>query len=612
MKRTFARWGLAALGSLALCGAAAAQTPTVPAMLAIKPKFDDVAISIPAPEELASCKVEGVVIGSKPAGFALVDGRRQTLRRFYASKNPAKMDTWSFYKDGVEVYRQHDANLDGKVDNYRWLGTGGMKWGLDLNQDGSIDSWRMISADEVAYEAFVALAERDFNRLKALLISAEEMQSLGLASNHVAAILKAQQAAPQKFQQTLTKMPNLAKATFVRVDGIPGCWPADTTGASQDLIKFASRSVLFETTDKKHDWLQTGEIVQVGGVWRLLDVPGTSEDTHQDNNPELQKLLTLLSELDKDIPTQGPVVATYNERRAGLIEQVVPHIKEASEKETWYKQIFDNLAAAAIAGSDTAKKRLGGYRQQLVAKMPGSNLAGYAVFRELWAEYQPKISGTAKGFDAKMQEEWHDQLGKFVKEYPKADDTPEALNTLAMGTEFSGKEDEAVNWYRLIAKNFPEHPLAKHAEGAERRLKLVGNPLVLTGLTLHNNAEFNIAELKGKVAVVYYWTTQCSSCPADFATMKQRLSPLSKDVELVCVNLDSSPQDAVRYLQSNPIQATHVMQTGGETGLKGPLASYYGINILPTVFLVGRDGRVITHKLNVSDMEDALKKAVAQ
>jgi thiol-disulfide isomerase/thioredoxin len=597
MKRTHV-WGLVTAGVLSVTSAAHAQTPSVAQMLNIQPKFD-VSVSTPGAEEISSCRVDNIMVGGKAAGFALTDGRKQTLRRFYAARG-GKMDTWSFYKDGVEVFRQHDANQDGKVDNYRWLGTGGMKWGVDLDQDGSIDAWRMISADEVAEEAFHALADRDYNRLKAL--SAEQ----------AAAVAKAQQTAPQRFQQALSKLPNLSKATFLRVEGHPGCWTADATGASQDIVKFATRAVLYETADKKHDWVQTGEIVQIGALWRLLDVPGTFTNGMDDSDPELQKLLTQLGEIDKHMvaqtsPGPNPAVANYNEQRAALILKIVPLIKEPGERETWYKQIFDNLSAAVIAGSENAKKQLAGYREQLTTKMPGSNLAGYVVFRELWAEYQPKMAGPDF---AKIQDEWHDRLAKFVKDYPQAEDTPEALNTLAMGTEFSGKEDEAVRWYRLIHTNFPQHPLAKHAEGAERRLKLVGNPLLLKGLTLQNNSEFDIGQLKGKIAVVYYWTSQCTSCPADFARFKQFLPNYAKDVELVCVNLDNRPEEAVRYLQSNPVQAIHVMQTGENGGLKGQLASYYGINILPTVFLVGRDGRVINHKLNVADLDEALRKAV--
>jgi hypothetical protein len=36
----------------------------------------------------------------------------------------------------------------------------------------------------------------------------------------------------------------------------------------------------------------------------------------------------------------------------------------------------------------------------------------------------------------------------------------------------------------------------------------------------------------------------------------------------------------------------------------------YGINTLPTVFIVGRDGRVQNRTVQVTDLEEALKKAL--
>ena len=48
-------------------------------------------------------------------------------------------------QNGIEVYRDVDANFNEKADQYRWLATAGTRWGLDPNEDGVIDSWKMIS-----------------------------------------------------------------------------------------------------------------------------------------------------------------------------------------------------------------------------------------------------------------------------------------------------------------------------------------------------------------------------------------------------------------------------------------------------------------------------------
>src|SRR5437879_4436217 len=194
MKKTSALLGLVTLGLLAGTGSALAQTPSVVEMLSIKPKFDDVAISNPAADELKDCQVRPIYNGEKKSvGVELIDGRKQIVRRYFASKIPAKMNVWCFYKDGVEVFRQIDSNLDGKVDQYRWLGSAGMKWGVSANQDGKIDSWRMISAEEVAQEAFTALASADFARLKALYISAEEINAFGLPQAAAVKMLRSEE-----------------------------------------------------------------------------------------------------------------------------------------------------------------------------------------------------------------------------------------------------------------------------------------------------------------------------------------------------------------------------------------------------------------------------------
>ena len=617
MRRTGTLLGLATAWMLAGSGAAWAQLPTVAQMLSIKPKFDDVAISNPTGDELKDCQVRSVLNSDKKnIGVELIDSRKQIVRRYFASKDPAKMNVWSFYKDGVEVFRQIDSDMDGKVDQYRWLGAAGMKWGVSRNQDGKIDAWQIIAAEEVAQEAFTALATGDLGRLKALYISADEIKSLGIPQAAAAKMMQAQQAAAARFQQALAKQPALTKATFVRVENTaPGCWLADGLGTPKDVIKFTSLSIMFETAAKQHDWFQTGEIVQVGQAWRLVDLAPEIETNAPPANPQFEKLLADLSNIEKkigEIPNEGmkpnQELARQYFERAALCEKIIA-VAEAKEKETWYKQILDSLQSAALAGHEKALSRLQNYRDLLVKAMPHSNLAAYAAYRDLWAQFGPKIMASP---DLKVQEAYHEQLAKFVQEYPNADDTPDALHTLGMGCEFAGtkeKEEEAAKYYRLIYTNFKDHNLAEWAQGAERRLKSAGSPMVLSG-TLSTGNTCDVSQLKNKVAVVYYWASHSVGAANDFDRLKRMIAG-QKDVELVCVNLDQKESDAATFLKANPLPAHHIIQAAKDTnGLRGALANYYGINVLPTVFLVGRDGRVINAKLQIADLDEALKKAV--
>lgn len=641
MRKIRALAGLAA-GCLLVWGsvipALAAPPPSVAQVLAYEPKQKGVVCSTPSADEHRTCTVEPVK-GKQGAvlGWLLVDSKKQPLRRFWDSNGDGKIDTWSYFRDGVESYRESDSNRNERPDQYRWINAGGMKWGVDVNEDGTIDSWRTISAEEVAEEIFFAVAERNAARLRALFLTEPELRTLRLPAERADKIRKTLQGALAKFEKTVKEAHGIDQAHFVRVEsGVPQCVPAEEFGGEQDLIHFTTRPILYEIVDrkgeKKHDWLHTGEMVQVGLNWRLIDAPTTQPDvfagTFHSSDPkapaashsaQLQKLLEILSNLDKNAPVVAPGVVSkpvqdYNVQRVQVIQQILvqPEIK-GEERETWIKQICDNLCSAVMGGHQTALGQLGQYRDQLI-KSGNENLAAYAAYRYLWATYQPQLQNP-KNHDSlkKIQDDWLEKLAQFVRAYPKSEDAPEAGIQLGMGSEFSGRDEEAKRWYAQLAENFPNHPLAAKAKGAVERLGLVGQELKLSGPMLQSRNPFDIARLRGKVVVVYYWASYCQSCIGDFARLNQIKSTYgSKGLELVLVNLDDREEDALKFLQKNTISATHLFQTpsNNNSGLQSPFALQYGIMGLPNLFLVGRDGKVLNRTLQVNDLEDALRRAL--
>jgi thiol-disulfide isomerase/thioredoxin len=634
-----ARWSLglvtAGLLALGLLVPASAQTgdkfsPTykqkqadVDGVLGYRPRQAGVDYSRPTAEEQKSLTLK-VIMGDRPnsTGWLLLDPQGRPLRRFLDSNGDGDIDIWSYYKDGVEVYRDIASTYKKeKPDQFRWYNTGGSKWGVDGVGDGKISAWRMISAEEAAQEAFAAVVTRDFARLRALFITESEMATaLKLPEAQVARIRDAQAKAAANFQE-LAKIPSLVpQSQLIRVESaVPQCMPADARGPLTDVLRFPNRAILYETTDKKKqpEWLHTGEMIQVGAAWRLTGVPSQTEGPVDSSlsDETLKPLMEKLADLDKNVPPAYPPGPKnqrgfdYNLKRAALIEQIYPKVADPKEKETWVKQLLDNLCNAYLAsGSDNAVlARLKQYKDQLAASAAGSNLAAYAHFKEMWAKYAPLLVNS----DAKVQNEWHEELAKFVQAYPTAEDTPDALIQLGMGCEFSGKEDQAKNYYQALATRFPGHVLAPKADGAFRRLSLNGQPMPLTGPTL-SGAQFDMSKLQGKVIVVYYWATYCEVSIGDFARMKQMLATYgAKGFEVVAVNLNDRLEDAAKYVQANAAPGTHLFQAQGDQfGLGSPLAIQYGIMALPTMILVGKDGRVINRSIQINELDQAVSKAV--
>src|SRR5262245_31697327 len=199
------RWGWARLGGAALlwCGGAlTAQAAVTPSqILGFPPRQQGLDISTPTAEQQGSCKVD-LVKGGKGSGYVLRDPAGLIVRRFFDSNGDNKIDTWCYYKDGAEVYREIDTSFNGRPDQYRWLNSAGSKWGLDANEDGKIDSWKTISPQEVSQEIVAALATGNHARLQALLLTEAEIKALDLTDAEARRLQSSLAQVKSKFDET--------------------------------------------------------------------------------------------------------------------------------------------------------------------------------------------------------------------------------------------------------------------------------------------------------------------------------------------------------------------------------------------------------------------------
>jgi hypothetical protein len=604
-------------------GAASAwadNTPKVSQMLDLyHPTQQGVQISTPTAQEQEKCTVEPVRNARGIGGWLLRDPQGRPVRRYYDANGDGKIDVWSYYLDGVEVYRERSTQFNKVIDECRWLNTAGMKWGVSSKGDGKIDAWRMISAEEVSQEVLQAVVTKDFDRLKALWITDADIESLEMSPAEATRLRDLRNQAQTKFQATVAKLALTPQAHWERLEAsAPQCIPGDQTGMKRDLIKYTRSAILYEQGGK-HDWLQTGEMIQVGLAWRLVEAPspGLPESGPDGSappgagDPALQPLLNELGELDKKPPNYDDkvAVARYNLKRADILQKIVTKTTKAEDKDQWIRQMADCLSAAAQsspATDKTAFERLTELAQQLSKSEAGSPLAAYAVYREITADYYSKLNGGPSTGFAKIQEAYLVRLTKFVQDYPTGEDVPDALFQLATGSESIDKEIEAKKWYQqLVTNHADKKPWGEKAAGALRRLELEGKPLELAGPTLEGKA-FNVKTLAGKVVVVYYWASGNDAVVGDLARLKAlQATYAAKGVELVCVNLDGTPAEASKAIERAQVPAIHLYQAGG---LESPLATYYGIVALPNLFLVGKDGKVVSRTVQVGTLEEELKK----
>lgn len=632
-RRAHLLWTVVLLGGTwSTCAAAAgAEPPSVELALSFKPSHE-VEYETPSQAEYDQCEVN-VERGEKTSGWVVLGPQGQRLRRFVDTNGDNVVDEWRYYRHGLEVYRDIDSDFNNKVDQSRWLNMAGSRWAVDEDEDGRIDSWKVLSAEELSREAVRALANGDEHLLQSLLVTEADLRQLGLADELSRKILEAVSEPGRKLRDRLSNSRIITSGTrWLRFDGsMPSVIPGESGKAAQDLTVYENGMAIIETGDKP-GLVQLGELVRAGSTWKLTQIPRplegdsaeiadggilmqpavASSSSEGASSPagmsgEMQQVLRDLQKLDENSPSPADgaeAVSRYNTRRAELLSKLVELSESPKAKNQWLKQMADGLAAAVQTGQySQGLQQLKSLEQDLRRSRPNAEVLPYVTYRRLLAEYTLKVQQADADERQDVQDWWLKQLEDFVDRNPDAEDTPEALLQLAITKEFAGNIEQARQWYGRLADRFPESNAGQRAAGALRRLNLEGKTLQLTADGLRDGT-IDASDYRGNVLLVFFWATWCQPCTEDLPRIRALYEQHhDRGFEILGVNLDTTVDPVEPFLQQHEVPWPQIHEPGG---LESPPARKFGIISLPTMFLVDADGRVISRNISVADLEERL------
>src|SRR5580704_1462086 len=560
----------------------AADTPTVEQTLNIfKPVQKDVEYETPAVEDFGKCRIAVERIG-KTSGWVVFGPKGQVLRRFVDTDGDNFVDQWRYYNHGLEVYRDIDTNKNRKPDQCRWLNTGGSRWAIDANEDGRIDSWKSLSPEEAVRTAILAVIHSDEKLLQTVLVTQEDLAMLGVADSYATKLIDAVAEPGRKIQavQAASKILN-EQSTFTRADNLtPASIPAEKNKLRDDLFVYENAMAIIDSAGKP-GLVQIGELVRIGDVWKLTQIPQPIEGNNSTmaggvlmqptlaatvaatsetapTSAEVQKILTELQKLDQESPppTAGAAKLTeYNAKRADILSRLVAASSTEDERNQWMRQMIDSIASAVQIGAYTeGLDRLKALEGDVRRTSPKSPLVPYIAYRRLLAEYASQHQATTSSKQQEIQKWWRDQLEKFTKDYPAADDTPEAMLQLAIAHEFIGQLPEAKRWYGELAEHYSQTKAGRRGIGALRRLDLKGKPFDFSGPALGDRHIINSHDYQGKVLLVAYWSTWCTACTQDLPVLRALYDQYgSKGLEIVGVSLDVTPDPVEPFLRQTKV-----------------------------------------------------------
>ena len=595
-----------------------------------KPIQPNVDYDQPTAAQAAEAKIESIRIGDA-VGYEITNANGQTLRQFMDTNGDQSVDRWSYFKSGVEVYRDIDRDFNGRAENFRWLGPAGARWGIDVNDDTKIDTWKIISAQEVSQEFVEAAKTRDADRFAHLFATDEELTRSGFSAEKIGSMKKLRDSAIQDFAKAAAQRTILpAAAQWVHFSGMYGVLPEGTAGRTRDVFVYDNVIAIVED-GTNHRQLVVGAMLESGKAWRLVQLPPALQPAEDSvaasgyffNSPvinsggvgaepmagvseAMQKLLGQLEQVDQDL-AQATTPARFvelNRKRASVLTDLINASSSREERSQWVRQFSDTVSAAVQSGEFPE----GVQRLQALVKSSADYSAddrAYVQFRLLTAGYSTALSAPDADFD-KVQQKWLSDLSGFVSQFPKSIDAPEALFQLGIAEEFAGNQAEAMKYYADIVQRYPESSNAPKAEGAKRRLELKGRPLALVAKTLDNKT-LDTRSLEGRIVVVHYWASWSEPSVKDMSVLRDLQVKYGNRLALVGINVDSDAASATAVVQQNRYAWSHMWSKGG---MESQLANQLGVVSVPMMIVVDATGKVVKTGVHSAELGGILTELV--
>jgi len=587
-----------------------------------QPLQRDVAIDPITEQEIPLCEL---IVSDDRRQMTLLSSQKIVLRRFSDTDGDPRgqVDRWSYYQNGIEVYREMDTTGDGKRDQFRWLNSAGTRWGLDTTGDGTINQWKEISAEEVSREITLALATNNARRFLAVTLKEDELQRLELGEALNTTVARKVAALPAGFAAAAVAVALANDAEWYQLSAaLPGQVPAGEQGNRKDVIVYENAAVTVGEGANVRQ-VAVGTLVKIGeNNWRVIDLPKVY-DAEQASFTFIQPAHAQGS----SGPADGEIVALMNQvtvlrnqiaslpaaQRPAKHKEVVAHLLEIvkksatqEERENWIREIADTIMQAVEADEFPEGKEQITVLFETVNRPETQELAAHVRSRQIMVDYCIALAAPESD-PMRAYTKWLADLEDMVTAFPKTEAGLEGMMQLASYKEMLDPSNtESIKWYEQVIELVPGRPQAAKARGAIRRLTAEGKEIPFRGFTDTAGRAFDIAEYKGKFVLLCFWESRTASQLPLIKAVTDRFE--QSGLVTVGINLDYDEEALRTSMQSAPSSWRHLFSPNG---LEGELATYWGIMTPPSMILYDAEGKVVRSTITtVVDLQQVLTEAM--
>ena len=205
------------------------------------------------------------------------------------------------------------------------------------------------------------------------------------------------------------------------------------------------------------------------------------------------------------------------------------------------------------------------------------------------------------------------QLLQILEKNPRNEAGKRALVVLLMNDQENEQDQE--KYAKLLEERFMDDPFVKALIEAGK-CGPEGTACELSGLTRDFESTdlagkpVKLSDYRGKVVLLDFFASWCGPCRAAMPGLLKTYDTYhGKGLEVIGVSLDKSADAAKKYVSEAGIKWPVAFQAPG--GWETPVVKLYGVQGIPAMFLVGKDGKIVGQVEPGDELNTMIETALA-
>lgn len=300
-----------------------------------------------------------------------------------------------------------------------------------------------------------------------------------------------------------------------------------------------------------------------------------------------------------------------NEKIIELATQTIAITHDRADQVEYFNVAIQELMEArlqnALQGDAEDIEALYGDAGSLQQRNPESDAAMHATYA--LARFAHTNAKRYASQDPRWIIEFSKQARLLASNFPREElKVLPLLSSAAMTCELHGNLEEAKACYALLAEKFPETQQGRQSVGVLRRMQLEGKPLEFAGPT-PDGGFISIDDFKNKVVLIVFWSSESQEFSEQLPVIKEAYEKYQKfGFEVVGVCMDEDEPALNAWLEEHPLPWKQIFFAEPEKRRwENPVAQYYGIREIPTMWLVDHKGVVQHAKLTAEQLDSSLR-----